>query len=314
MRVYRLVLGILIAALGALVVVAVSAEAYRWPLALLTFVYVGGAGLHAIPIGHRAVPSFLGKRMMKLKEVGVAVPTPAPAQARRARTTPTQGERVVIHEAHFELPEGLNWLLPRPFMDSDVIDCREKALEVAAFSVLSRNRVPITVPKSVIRYRVANPAQSLSITEGVIEKSLVELAQQVLRDGIRRYTDAEVNDQLDELREELQWLADEQATDWGVDVITVLIGELVLPKSVQDEYEKIRQEELQREAETTELTHIAARIDALTADGLMTQDQAVELIQSERSKAPKATQQFRFDVSPQLRGLLTEILAKITGR
>lgn len=301
-RGFRLTAGFLVASLSALLALLILPDPYRGPLALITFGYMGGMGLHLIPIGHRGVPKLLGGRLVEEEEVG------------RTPSAPVSPEVITIVRARYELREGLDWQPPRPFMTVQPIDCREKALEVPQFITLSQNRIPITVPKAVIRYRVANPAQSLSITEGVIEKSLVELAQQVLRFGIRQHDDNEVLDQIDELRAQLQERADEQATEWGVDVIAVLLGELILPKEVQADYEKRRREVLQQEAETIELRHIATRVDALIEGDRMSRDQALELIQSERGKAGKSTQQFRLDLTPGLQRFLSDLVTALGRR
>lgn len=277
---------------------------YNIAVGMIILGYVGGFGIINIPVGHRGVPILFGGRLL--------IPFPY------ARTLP-DGSTVTLNliRARFELSEGWNWLPPMPFMGATPIDCREQSVTVPSFTVNSRApaNVRITVPSAVIRYLIVNPAQSLSVTEAVIEQSLIELAQQVFRSRVRELDDQEALDATEELREQLQHLADDQATEWGVDVRSVLLGELSLPPEVQTDYERLRREERQRDAERIELTHIGARVQELTATGVgLSPTDAIELIQTERAKVVKTVDEKKINVAPATIDAIARAIASVLPR
>lgn len=297
--------GVVITALLGITPILLLPFPYNFGVAIAMFFYVGIGGLVRVPIGFRGVPDVFGERLM--------------GTVRYVRKQRPDGNRdeITIFRARFELSEGLHWLPPQPFMNATRVDCREQAVEVKSFAVASKApaSVRITIPSAVIRYRIVNPAQSLSVTEGVIDKSLVELVQQGLRAQIRRLDDQEALDAADRMREELQQLADAHATEWGIDVLQALLGELALPPDIQANYEALRREERQRASETLELQHIQDRLRELMEPPFsLSRDAAIELIQSEREKVKKNITEFKGNVSPETREMIERVALAFAGR
>lgn len=285
---------------------------YNFGVAIATFFYVGISGTVGVPIGFRGVPAVFGERLMDPEQYARQNPDGSP----RLRSDGSQDE-VTIFRARFELSEGWHWLPPRPFMSATRVDTREQAVEVKSFAVASKApaSVRITIPSAVIRYRIVNPGQSLSVTEGVIDQSLTELVQQELRAQIRRLDDQVALDAAEHMREELQRLADVQATEWGIDVIQALLGELALPPDIQAAYEKLRIEERQSVFETRELQHIEERLLKLIKKPLsLSREAALELIQTERDKVKKNITEFKGNLSPETRQMVRGVAAIIAGR
>lgn len=279
------VAGFLITSLFALLNLWVWPWPFNLGAASLVLVYFGIGGLIQIPIGFRGVTTLFGGRLVRH-----LVHT-------RQRADGTE-ESIKLVESLFELREGWNWILPRPLMAAEAIDTREQSLQVPSFTVISQApaNVRITVPKAVIRYLIVNPAQSLSVSEAVIRQSLIELIQQVFRARIRELDEQVALNVTEQLRSQLEKLADEQATAWGVDVRQVLLGELALPPEVQADYENVRREERQREAERIELAHVGARITELQAMGY-SPEQALEIVQTERGKVKKEIREIKGNLS-----------------
>ena len=270
---------------------------YAIGLTLIFLGYFGIAGLIKIDIGFRGVPILFGGRWT----VEWILPS----------------GRVVL-KALFELREGWNWILPKPFMGAEAIDVREQSTEVPEFTVVALgsisqdpediSSVRITIKPSTIRWKIVNPAQSLSIGEEVIRKSLVELVQNTLRQKVSCLSDIEALRVTDGLRNDIQTEADEQATDWGVDVVTFLMGEISLPKEVHEDYEKLRREERQRRAEKLELDHVRERLNELIAMGY-TRERAQEIVQTERGKIKKEVRENQISVSSET----GQVIERIAG-
>ncbi|TSC90282.1 MAG: hypothetical protein G01um10142_454 [Parcubacteria group bacterium Gr01-1014_2] len=269
-------------------------------LMLAFFGYFGVGGLVKIEIGWKGVPLFLGGRLV-IQEV-------------RERITgdPISGVSVVS-KAIFELKEGWNWILPRPIMGAEAIDVRERPTQVQEFTIISMNGVRLTIKPSTIRWRVENPAQTLSIEERVIGESLVELVQNTLRDEVSHREDDEALRATDEFRHIIQERADRRAVDWGVDVIEFLIGEISLPREVQEDYEKVRREERQRAAEKVELDHVRERLGELIVMGY-SRERAQEIIQTERGKVKKEIKENQISISPETGQAFERIASLFTRR
>jgi len=81
--------------------------------------------------------------------------------------------------------------------------------------------------------------------------------------------------------------------------------------------EKMAKEERERMAEKVELEHVAQRIEALKMLGF-SNEQALEVIQTERGKVTKTISQSKLDISPETRAMIErigpELIAKLFGK
>lgn len=249
-----------------------------------------------VPIGHKGVPLYFGSRLL----------------------VPDGNGRM---RARFEIPEGLIWL-PWPFLGLEDVDVREQTINVTEFTVISQNAVRVTVRPSVIRFRIDNPGQSLSVGMSTIRTGASELQQNIIRSEINAMSDERARQATDQMRDRVKEEADRRADDWGVKMAEILIGEVALPESVQRDYERVVREERQMVAETVELNHVAARIremtTTLTAVGGVAlpaeraAQMAVEIVQRERGKAAIAEQ--RIALSPETLEALGPFVKTLVGR
>lgn len=280
---------------------------YATGLTLLFVSYFGIAGLIKIDIGFKGVPTWFGGRLVKLKRLPRIGEGP---------------ERTAM-ESLFELKEGWNWILPRPIMGAEAIDVREQSIEVPKFTVVALGSISpdkpedvsgvrVTIEPSTIRWRFDNPAQTLSIGEAVIRQSLVELVQNSLRQRVSHLSDIQALQTTDELRNGVKGEADAKADEWGMNVISFLIGEISLPEDVHKDYERLRREERQRKAERLELDHIRDRLNELIAMGY-TRERAQEIVQTERGKVKKEIRENQISVSPET-GQVIERIASLFRR
>lgn len=270
---------------------------------VLGFVAFGIAGLIKIDIGFKGVPVWFGGRLTKQKEL--------PSNEGMPKRT--------VMKSIFELKEGWNWILPRPLMGVEAIDVREQSTEVSKFTVMALGSISpdkpedisgvrVTIEPSTIRWRFDEPAQTLSIGEAVIKQSLVELIQNTLRQEVSQLSDIEVLKTTQELRRKIQIEVDARADDWGMEVISFLMGEISLPEEVHKDYEKLRREERQRKAERLELDHVRDRLNELIAMGY-THERAQEIVQTERGKVKKEVRENQLSISPET----GQVIERIAG-
>lgn len=274
----------------------VVADLYGIFWASVFFFYFGLIGIivNWIPIGYKGVPLFFGGRII------------VPAGDGRK-------------EALFKLPEGLNWLPPWPIMGAIRVDVREQPINVSEFTVISRNAVRLTVRPSVIRFRVDNPGQSLSVSVETIRTGSSELLQNIIRFRVTTMSDDQARQATDEFRQEVREQADRRADDWGMHITEILIGEIALPESVQQAYELLIREEKQREAESLELGHVADEItkmkDRLRSAGFPDEraaERASEIVERERGKAAISEQ--RIALTPETIQALGPVLKTVLGK
>ncbi|MBI4160128.1 SPFH domain-containing protein [Candidatus Wolfebacteria bacterium] len=243
----------------------------------VAFGYFGIAGLINIPVGFRGVPLLVGGRL-----------------------------KGVI------LGEGWNWFPPRPFMAAEAIDIRERSTGVEKFTVLSQNMVRLAVDATV-QWRVINPFQSLSVGEEVIDKGMLQLVRQVLRTAVFTIRDEDALAAHEALKDALSAAADTRAQHWGVDVVNVFIGSILPDQTVLEDYERVRREERQRDAERIELDHVRERLRELIALGY-TPERAQEIVQTERGKVKKEINERQIVISSETGAILERIATAFAAR
>lgn len=289
-------------------------------------VYVA-LGIIKISIGHKGVPLFFGRRLLKKAEVPAPPMLPPmewegeEEQGRPRPQVPEEG----LQKARFLIPEGWTWL-PWIVLGSEDVDVREETVKVDEFVVVSsyerngqQNFVRLTVRPSVIRFKVKNPGQSLSVGMDTIRTGARELLQNIIRSYIAGTPPEVAIRATDRMRGEAERMADSRAAWWGVDITEILIGEVAFPESVQRDYERVLREEKQRDAETIELNHVAERINDITATLVRTgipveraAERAVEIVQRERGKAAISEQ--RIALSPETLEALGPFVKTLVGR
>ncbi|MEK9148294.1 MAG: SPFH domain-containing protein, partial [Patescibacteria group bacterium] len=265
-------------------------------IAIVAFSYFGVGGLIQIDIANKGVPLLLAGRLGRL------------VTERIVRPDGTL-EQLEVHEALFTLNEGWSWLLPRPLMAAEEIDVRERTSKIEKFVVFAKNGVRISVD-ATIQWKITNPYQSLSVGEEVIQRGMIELIRQVVRAEIIQKTDEKAVQAQVELRDELTKAADAKARDWGVDITNVLVAQILPSEEVIQDYERVRREERQRDAEIIELEHVRSRIEEVSRMGFSL-ERAQEIVQTERGKVKKEIREQQLSIPAETRATLKEVLIGI---
>ena len=245
-------IGILISMIIAIVVYLSLPNWYGLGVIIIIVGYFGLGGIINIPIGFKGVPLVIGKRI-----------------------------------DFFILPEGLNWVLPRPFMNSENVDTRENTSDPGPITVLTgkgKKTVRVVIDAS-IQWKINNPFLVLSIGLNVIQDGMKNLIQEVLRSTMADKNPDEAVQIHEKLRDHLEKKATEKSVDWGVKIKNVFITQLSFSDDVIKDYEKITREEQQKISEGTELDHVREQIEKFKNLGF-SPESAKEMVQSERGKVP----------------------------
>ena len=215
---------------------------------------VGIGGLTKIEIAHRGVPIFLGKRL-KL----------------------------------FILDEGWSWILPRPLMDTEIIDVREHSLPLqggSSFTFLSVNNVRLSTTATV-QWRITHPYKLLSVGENTVSSGLHDAAIDALRE---QAVEQGVDDFVfvrskEDLSERVAQAMKKLANRFGIEIVDVFVKE-ILPTNprVLEAYEKLRIETEERAAERVERDLIIESIKKIAEETGVPASEAAIIFANERGK------------------------------
>lgn len=254
---------------------------------LISAGFVGARGIVGIPVGHKAVPLVLKKRRIDF----------------------------FIYKGLFS--EGYYWVFPPPLMGAETIDVREKQTPIENFTALDKEGIKITASAS-IQWKIIDPFKSLSITEGVIEKSLGKLIESCIRTSIRQYTTEDILGAYEEtktqIKTNLSTAAEGNANTWGIEIIDVIVSHLEPPTIIVSAYENRKKETIERESETTEQEHARTQIKESIKELGLSPNEAKELFQTERGKVKKETKENKFNISQETADAITNALGKIFQR
>ena len=223
----------------------------------IIFGYFGFGGIINIPIGFKGVPLILGRR-----------------------------------NKFFVLPEGLSWILPRPFMNSENVNMKELTSDPGSTTVLTgKGKETVRViADAAIQWRIVNPFQVLSVGLDVIMKGMDDLIKEVIRSTIADKTPDEAIQIHEKLKDDLETKADEKSFDWGIEIKNVFITQLGFSDDVIKDFENVTRENKQKLSEETELEHVRGQIEAFKTLGLRPES-AKETVQTERGKVKKTIEE-----------------------
>ena len=215
---------------------------------------VGIGGLTKIEIAHRGVPIFLGKRLDS-----------------------------------FVLDEGWSWILPRPLMDTEAIDVRERTLPLqggGSFTFLSMNNVRLSTTATV-QWRVIHPYKLLSVGENTVSSGLHDAAIDALRE---QAVEQGVDDFVfvrskEDLSERVAQAMKKLANRFGIEIVDVFVKD-ILPTNprVLEAYEKLRIETEERAAERVERDLIIESIKKIAEETGVPASEAAIIFANERGK------------------------------
>jgi len=241
-------------------------SAPRLMLALFSIAYFGAFSVRKIDIAHRGVLTFFGLRLP------------------------------------LWVSEGWTGVGPRPILALAEVDMRPTPLPIEANEVVSKDNIEVRLGESSITYQVSHPYRALGIGVDLIGTNVHDL---VLREQRRFISERNVENiqeaGMPEVRGVIQ-LGAELATHietkvtlassknkWGIEVVQVSIPQILPPDDVLKAAAQIPVERRQREAETTELHHVADRVAELkTRFPEISTEEAIRVVQSERDKMKRS--------------------------
>ena len=141
---------------------------------------------------------------------------------------------------------GMFWVIPVVDRVSYHIDQRIRTTDFGAESCLTKDTVPVNV--DAIAFWVVYDAERAALEVQTYEKAVVLAAQTALRDAIGKHDLAEMIQSRKELGSILQAALDEKMHDWGIQVQSVEIRDVIIPKALEEAMSRQAQAERERQA------------------------------------------------------------------
>ena len=158
---------------------------------------------------------------------------------------------------------GMFLIIPVVDRVSYHIDKRIRTTDFGAESCLTKDTVPVNV--DAIAFWVVYDAESAALKVQSYQQAVVLAAQTALRDAIGKHDLAELIQSRKELGALLQAALDEKMHDWGIQVQSIEIRDVIIPKALEEAMSRQAQAERERQARIilgTAETEIASKFVA----------------------------------------------------
>ncbi|QGR54164.1 spfh domain-containing protein [Moumouvirus maliensis] len=143
-----------------------------------------------------------------------------------------KGSKGVIQEfGRFkrETGDGLHYVNPLTERIS-VVDTRTKLIDLQRQNVMTSDKLSISID-SVVYYRVTDVQSALFEIEDVIH-SIIELSHATLRNVVGTYTLSQCLNEREKLAESIKIIVVDHTKNWGVEIISLQIKDIVVPKDI----------------------------------------------------------------------------------
>ena len=141
---------------------------------------------------------------------------------------------------------GLFYVVPIIDRVSYHIDQRIRTTDFGAESCLTKDTVPVNV--DAIAFWIVYDAERAALEVQQYETAVVLAAQTALRDAIGKHDLAELIQSRRELGRGLQQILDEKMHDWGIQVQSVEIRDVIIPEALEEAMSRQAQAERERQA------------------------------------------------------------------
>jgi regulator of protease activity HflC (stomatin/prohibitin superfamily) len=141
---------------------------------------------------------------------------------------------------------GLFYVVPILDRITYHIDQRIRTTDFGAESCLTKDTVPVNV--DAIAFWIVYDAERAALEVQRYEQAVVLAAQTALRDAIGKHDLAELIQSRKELGRGLQQILDEKMHDWGIQVQSVEIRDVIIPKALEEAMSRQAQAERERQA------------------------------------------------------------------
>jgi regulator of protease activity HflC (stomatin/prohibitin superfamily) len=155
---------------------------------------------------------------------------------------------------------GVFYVLPIVDRVAYHIDQRIRTTDFGAESCLTKDTVPVNV--DAIAFWIVYDAEQAALEVQQYQQAVVLAAQTALRDAIGKHDLAELIQSRKELGRGLQETLDRKMHDWGIQVQSVEIRDVIIPKALEEAMSRQAQAERERQARIilgTAETEIAAK-------------------------------------------------------
>lgn len=155
---------------------------------------------------------------------------------------------VVLRVGRYRGLRGPGFFTLVPLLDRVAyhIDQRIRTTAFAAESCLTKDTVPVNV--DAIAFWVVYDAERAALEVQDYELAVVLSAQTALRDAIGKHDLAELIQSRKELGRSLQEVLDRKMHDWGIEVQSVEIRDVVIPNALEEAMSRQAQAERERQA------------------------------------------------------------------
>jgi hypothetical protein len=141
---------------------------------------------------------------------------------------------------------GLFFVVPVVDRVTYHIDQRIRTTDFGAESCLTKDTVPVNV--DAIAFWIVYDAERAALEVQHYHQAVVLAAQTALRDAIGKHDLAELIQSRKELGRNLQQILDKKMHDWGIQVQSVEIRDVIIPKALEEAMSRQAQAERERQA------------------------------------------------------------------
>ncbi|MDD5751811.1 MAG: SPFH domain-containing protein [Candidatus Peribacteraceae bacterium] len=126
------------------------------------------------------------------------------------------------------------------------VDIRVKAVDVPDQEAITKDNIPIRI-NAVIYYRIADAAKAIIAVEDFFN-AVSQLAQTTMRNAVGEVKLDELLSQKKEVSERIKLVVDRVSDEWGVDVQSVELKDIVLPENLKRTIAKVAEAEREKQA------------------------------------------------------------------
>jgi regulator of protease activity HflC (stomatin/prohibitin superfamily) len=210
----------------------------RYPLAALAAGFIGGAGGAAALFLAGVAP-----RLAALGGLALWV-----LLAASIKYTDQWEKAVVLRLGRYRGLRGPGYFAIVPIIDrvAYIIDQRIRTTAFGAESCLTRDTVPVNV--DAIAFWIVRDAERAALEVQDYDEAVILSAQTALRDAIGKHDLAELIQSRVELGHGLKLALEQKMVNWGIQVQSVEIRDVIIPAALEDAMSREAQAERERQA------------------------------------------------------------------
>jgi len=214
-----------------------SPDDTRYPLPAVAAGFLGGAAVAAATFAFAPVGVVIGVAAVTSLLLGSSI-----------KLADQWEKAVVLRMGKYRGLRGPGMFFVLPIVDrvSYHIDQRIRTTDFGAESCLTKDTVPVNV--DAIAFWIVYDAERAALEVQQYQLAVVLAAQTALRDAIGKHDLAELIQSRKELGRGLQETLDRKMHDWGIQVQSVEIRDVIIPKALEEAMSRQAQAERERQA------------------------------------------------------------------